>query len=428
MSAGDALRALARFLDDCEAARSVDAVALAEAPASDAGALCADVEVVLASDPEHLAVRDASVDADGRLSLAVAAEAVVPAGRDVDVVDATARVRGDGALVATVAVSVPTDEARGSDRAPGRDTERGTGGRRDDEGTCADADADGEGDATASADDVATPSDEGEAGAAGARAGEPSDDRGVPAFRDRERLAAAYESCATFAEMREALDVEVTAETVRRYMIDAGVHQPASYDTDAGDDDVEGDGDATGDVDGDGGGAEATGDTAAGGTRAGDADGDGDADPDGDADADGPGGRARASAVGDGVGSGDDEGGTSRDGRGRTADAGDPPVVLADGVGLPDGVTPDALVDAVADATTTYEVERRLGLDRAETLATLRACDLLDLVAGRLGTATERDVAPGTVRDRLRRAAGTRSRRGSGAGNGAPRETGKDGR
>ena len=432
MSAGDALRALARFLDDCEAARSVEAVSLAASPAPDAGALCADVEVVLGRDPEHLDVRDASVDADGGLSLAVAAENVVPAdrGRDVDVAGATARVRPDGALAATLAVTVPTDGARGRDRDAGRDRGAGIDGRA----------AVGGGDAEAPARDDGG-SDDAEGGSDGAddpegEADERAGDRGVPAFRDRERLAAAYESCATFAEMREALGVDVTAETVRRYMIDAGVHQPASYDTDGGggeatSDDATGDGagsvaasrDADADPDRRGGRPRATVDRGEEGEE-GDADGEGGPDPGPGPDPD----TDSTSGDSDGNGDGDAADGTSRDGPGRAAGDEGEPVVLADGVGLPDGVTPDALVDAVAGATTTYEVERRLGLDREETLATLRACDLLDLVAGRLGTATERDVAPGTVRDRLRRAAGTRSRRGSGAGNGRARETGKDGR
>ena len=49
-----------------------------------------------------------------------------------------------------------------------------------------------------------------------------------PAYRDPERLAAVYSEHDTFAEMTDALDVEVTPQTVRRYMIKHGIHEPAS--------------------------------------------------------------------------------------------------------------------------------------------------------------------------------------------------------
>ncbi len=56
-------------------------------------------------------------------------------------------------------------------------------------------------------------------------------DDSVPPFDDIPYLQAIYDACETFDEMRELIDLEVTTETVRRYMIDAGVHQPNSYRT-----------------------------------------------------------------------------------------------------------------------------------------------------------------------------------------------------
>lgn len=56
-------------------------------------------------------------------------------------------------------------------------------------------------------------------------------DDSVPPFDDIPYLQAIYDACETFDEMRELIDLEVTTETVRRYMIDAGVHQPSSYQT-----------------------------------------------------------------------------------------------------------------------------------------------------------------------------------------------------
>lgn len=58
-------------------------------------------------------------------------------------------------------------------------------------------------------------------------------DESVPAFDDRDYLQALYDGCDTFDEMREIIDLDVTTETVRRYMIDAGVHEPNSYRTDS---------------------------------------------------------------------------------------------------------------------------------------------------------------------------------------------------
>jgi hypothetical protein len=53
-------------------------------------------------------------------------------------------------------------------------------------------------------------------------------DDSVPAYQDPAQLQAVYNAHETFAEMTEALDVEVTPQTVRRYMIQHGIHEPAS--------------------------------------------------------------------------------------------------------------------------------------------------------------------------------------------------------
>ncbi|MFB6117237.1 hypothetical protein [Halosegnis sp.] len=64
-------------------------------------------------------------------------------------------------------------------------------------------------------------------------------DESVPPYKDTEYLAALYESCATFEEMSRHIEMDVVAETVRRYMVDAGIHTPDSYETTT--DDTEGD-------------------------------------------------------------------------------------------------------------------------------------------------------------------------------------------
>jgi len=49
-----------------------------------------------------------------------------------------------------------------------------------------------------------------------------------PPYRDPTRLQEVYDEYETFAEMTEALDVDVTPQTVRRYMIKHDIHTPAS--------------------------------------------------------------------------------------------------------------------------------------------------------------------------------------------------------
>lgn len=56
-----------------------------------------------------------------------------------------------------------------------------------------------------------------------------SGNRVKPPFRNPELLQEIYDSHDTFAEMSEALEMDVTGETVRRYMIDYDIHQPESY-------------------------------------------------------------------------------------------------------------------------------------------------------------------------------------------------------
>lgn len=58
----------------------------------------------------------------------------------------------------------------------------------------------------------------------------PDDDESPSPYTDEERLRNVYEEHDTFAEMRDALGVEVTPQTVRRKMIDFGIHVPNSPD------------------------------------------------------------------------------------------------------------------------------------------------------------------------------------------------------
>lgn len=48
------------------------------------------------------------------------------------------------------------------------------------------------------------------------------------AYKDPERLRAVYEEYDTFPEMRDALDADVTPQTIRRHMIKHGIHEVSS--------------------------------------------------------------------------------------------------------------------------------------------------------------------------------------------------------
>ena len=330
MCIGDALRELAGFLDGCEEEGLVTGVGLVER--HDRGgsrALSAEVELTLSASEgtSELALSGTSVDEDGRLGLAFESLAPVvptPDGR-VEVEPTDAAFGADGTVTVTLAATVPTDAGAASAGEPATDDEPTT---------------DGGPEAGEHGELEERPSRAGEGRADSDRGRE----RDVPPFRDPELLAEVYESCDTFAEMTDAIGMDVTAETVRRYMIDYGIHQPNSYDTGGND------GEAA----------------------------DADAHPDAEEES------APASGAGDGS-----------------------PVVLADGIGLPDEVTVETLIETVRASNTLYEVERDIGVDREDALDMLRELNLLDLVVGRLSTQERRDIGREDVVERLREASAT---------------------
>jgi hypothetical protein len=328
MCIGDALRELAAFLDECEDEGRVTGVGLVEKHGRGGSReVSAEVEVTLsvagADGDGDLSLGGASVDEAGRLGLSFESlESVVPTpdGR-VEVEPTGATFGSDATLTVTLTATVPADGGGGVAGEGATETEPTTDGGPE-------------------ADDRDLP---------GVSDGKPEDseppagsDRGgeVPPFRNPELLAEVYDSCDTFAEMTDAIGMDVTAETVRRYMIDYGIHQPNTYDT-GGDD---GDGDR--DVEDDG---------------------------------------AHAAET--------DENGS--------------PVVLADGIGLPEDVTVETLIETVERSNTLYEVERDVGVDREDALEMLRELDLLDLVVGRLSTQDRRDISREDVVERLREASAT---------------------
>jgi hypothetical protein len=159
-----------------------------------------------------------------------------------------------------------------------------------------------------------------------------SDDGSAPSpHRDPERLREVYEQCDTFEEMTEALGVDVTAQTVRRSMMSLGIHDP---------------------------------ETAAASEE-------------------------EVAATNGGVDSESDlDDSVDSDGEsGAPVDSGDVDVAAV----LPPGVDADVFVTALRDASTVYQVQRALGMDREEVQQLLADLGLLELVQGRVATEQERD-------------------------------------
>lgn len=315
MGIGDSLRTLGRFLDACEQQPQVENVALRDDWCSGAtGTLAADVELSLPTRPsadgrDPMSLCGASVDADGavRLTFETVAPVVPARGEGVELEPVDATFDPDGGLSVTLSASAPAD-----------------GGDGESVGLAADGSSSHpDGESASSSDrpvESATTTSETDDSNGTQR------DREVPPFRDYDLLCEVYDSCETFAEMPDVLGMDVTAETVRRYMIDYGIHEPNSYDVSGNDD-------------------------------------------------------------GDPV-----EADTELE----------TPVVLADGIGLPDDVTVDTLVETVRTSNTIYEVQNGLRIERDDALELLEQLDLVGHVVGRLATKDERSVSRELVVERLR--------------------------
>jgi hypothetical protein len=187
-----------------------------------------------------------------------------------------------------------------------------------------------------------------------------SDDGSAPSpHRDPERLREVYEQCDTFEEMTEALGVDVTAQTVRRSMMSLGIHDPetaaASEEevaaTNGGVDSESDLDDSVDSVDN----SESDLDDSVDSVDNSESDLDGSVDSDGES--------------------------------GAPVDSGDVDVAAV----LPPGVDADVFVTALRDASTVYQVQRALGMDREEVQQLLADLGLLELVQGRVATEQERD-------------------------------------
>jgi hypothetical protein len=165
-------------------------------------------------------------------------------------------------------------------------------------------------------------------------------DTSVPPYDDTEYLQALYDTHDTFSEMADAILMDVSGETVRRYMIAADVHDPATYETAA--------------------------EAARSGSRP---------RPSDDA-TDGSAGDASRSAAND-----------EREGTSLPDEQ-----LVADGIGLPEDVGITDVIEAVVGSATVYEVERELDLEGERVRGLLRRLDLLDLVLRRIDDGDRRGV------------------------------------
>lgn len=308
-------------------------------------ALVTEVEVTIPfgsadEDGSSLSLRSVDIESDGslRLGLETVEPVVSPTATDVESEIRETSIHPEGSVTVVLAVSVASDDgstaSAGSVR-PDSDSQPGTADK-----------------AHTNTDETRTDSDEAHTDSGAA-------DRDVPPFRDRELLAEVYDSCETFAEMTDALDMDVTAETVRRYMIEHGIHEATTYDTAGGDRDASGPDASDGETD------------------------------------------TATTVQRDSTDEGETDTSSEQPSPAET-EGGERPVVRADGIGLSEDIDVDTLIEAVRNSRTIYEVKQEIGVEREDAVETLRECNLLDLVVGRLSEDGTNEVTREEIVDRLR--------------------------
>ncbi|WP_424000334.1 hypothetical protein ACOZ4I_13375 [Haloarcula salina] len=199
-------------------------------------------------------------------------------------------------------------------------------------------------------------------------------DESVPPYEDSDYLQALYDECENFREIAEQIQMDVSSETVRRYMIEADIHVPNTYNTSGEDGDSATEADEP---------ADSASQSAA----------DDEAEQASVAAADDEAERASVTepVAAESAGLGDEPAGDLPDEQ-----------LVTDGLGLPADVQLRDVADAVVDSETVYEVQRRLRLDRPQTRELLEELNLLDLVLGRLVDEPDRAVSYETVATRIR--------------------------
>ena len=165
-------------------------------------------------------------------------------------------------------------------------------------------------------------------------------DESVPPYEDTEYLRALYGAHDTFSEMSDEIVMDVSGETVRRYMIEAGVHDPVTYETTTG--------------------------AMRNGSRP-----------------------EQSDDVTDGI-AGSSLRSPAREERQNVSLPDEH--LIADGTGLPEDVGITDVVEAVVGSATVYEVERELDLEGGRVRDLLQRFDLLDLVMCRIDDGPGQEV------------------------------------
>jgi hypothetical protein len=187
-------------------------------------------------------------------------------------------------------------------------------------------------------------------------------DESTHPYEDTEYLQRLYDSCDTFTEMSREIQMDVTAETVRRYMMEAGIHNPSTYNTTI---------------------EEQTDERSPSTTK----DRETNTEVNAEMETAEPVSTQSLSATDDPVETIPDE------------------QLVTDGIGLPDGLQIEDIMDAVTDAVTVYEVQQHLSLERQRAQELLQQLNLLDLVVGRIADNPERAVSREEVATRIRKCA-----------------------
>jgi len=244
-------------------------------------------------------------------------------------------------------------------------------------------------------------------------------DESVPPYDDRAYLARLYEVCDTFTEMSDVIDMDVSSETVRRYMIEADVHCPASYDVvDANEEPEETD--TRGTVDESDQGEESTrGDQREDASEVRqneDVDQVRQNEDAGETDQSAPADRPKRVNVSEQEANSDESETAphrpSEETEMRPPTEAEEPItdvpeeqLVTDGSGLPSGVELRDVADAVVDSVTVYQVQRRLGLERQQTLDLLKRLNLIDFATGRVSDQPTQSVSYEQVVARIRETA-----------------------
>lgn len=207
----------------------------------------------------------------------------------------------------------------------------------------------------------------------------------TPAYKDPELLKEVYESCDTFPEMRQALDVDVTAETVRLHMVEHGIHEPGSGITETRENGSRAESQNHN-------GKEATTDYGEKTTPGSNGH---------DEQAASKNGHDKQTTPG--VNGHSDEVQTSASKEATETDSETTAVDVnsVEGVDLPERVTIEDIVEALKNARTIHEVEIKLDVDRADARELLKKFDMLDTVMGRLKEPTDHDVTTEEIKQRV---------------------------